>query len=361
MAEKESEERTCDLRVMLSGYGGAHTWYDAKVGLRRKMTLVGWIHDPYHAPLGDIDERFPGSVFHNKAARLDIYSPGDPAWLDRVRTLLGDSDACGRVAVRAGVEPDCFEVLGEAVEDEPVTVRLDMSADAFEAIQRQAADAYNHNRIMGATVALSGAALPKKDSPFIFLKDLDVSKSEEYAVTGFEISNTRHFDHMRGRVLQIEHNLDEGYGADISVLLTGARYKVNTERALIHAISCEGRVINSRGKPYDGADVSIKFHKFDPNQLEGLPKNAFFGEFGYWPKKPGEVHSSNHFMFNLNYVPEDARDLLIPILCRQLPNQVVLSMNLTKEEKDLLAATDKLWGDVRDYSFEVRQDLVNKA
>lgn len=325
------------------------------------MTLVGRIDDPYRAPLGDIDEHFPDSAFHNKTARLNIYSPADPAWLEEVRTSLGDSNACGYVAVRAGVEPDRFEIEGEAVEAEPVTVRLDMSADAFEAVQRQASDANNHNRIMWAKVALSGVALPETGSHFTFLKDLDVSKTEKYAVTDLEIFDTRYFDHMRGRVLQIEHSRDEGYGTYISVLLTEVRYEMHTERALIHAISCEGRIINSRSKPYDGADVSIEFREFEPNQLEGLPKRAFFGEFGYWPKQQREEHSSNHFTFNLRYVPEDARDLLIPILCQQLTTQVVLTINLTKEEKDLLAATDELWGDVRHYSFKMRKDLHNKA
>ena len=361
MAEEQSEKRTCDLSVMLSRYGGVHTWYDAKAGLRRRIALIGRVEDPYRTPLGDFDEHYPDSAFHDKPARLEIYSPADPAWLEEVRTSLGDSNACGCVTVRAGVEPDRFEIEGEAVEAEPVEVRLDMSADAFEAIRRQAADADDHHRIMWAKVTLSGDAVPETDSHFTFLKDLDVSKAQEYAVTGFEIFDTRYFDHLRGRVLQIERGRDEGYGAYISVLLTEARYEIHTERVLLHAISCEGRVINSRGKPYDGANVTIEFREFEPNQLEGLPKTAFFGEFGYWPKQPDEEHSSTHLTFNLNYVPEDARDLLIPLLSQQLPTQVVLTINLTKEEEDLLTATDELWGNVRHYSFKVQQHLINKA
>lgn len=361
MAEKESEERTCDLNIMLSGYGGVRTWFDAKVGLRRQMTLIGRIDDPYHEPLGDVDEHFPDSAFHNKSARLDIYSPADSAWLDKIRTSLGDRSACGCVAVRAGVEPDRFEIEGETVETEPVTVRLDMCADAFEAIRRQAADANEHNRIMWAKITLSGVALPETDSEFIFLKDLNVSNTGEYAVTAFEIFDTRFFDHTRGRVFQIEHMRDEGYGAYISVLITETRYEMHTEHALIHRISCEGHVIKSRGKPYDGADVSVEFREFEPNQRGGMPKRAHFGEFGYWPKQPSDEHSSNHFTFNLNYVPEDARDLLIPILNQERQAKVILNINLTKEENDLLTTTDELWGDVRHYIFEVRHNLIGKA
>ena len=92
-----------------------------------------------------------------------------------------------------------------------------------------------------------------------------------------------------------------------------------------------------------------------------MPKRALFGEFGYWPKQPSEKDSSNFFSFNLHYVPEDARDLLIPVLSQKVPTQVVLTINLAKEEKELLAATDVLRGDVRHYSFEVRQDIVNNA
>ena len=361
MDEEKSEGRICHLNIMLSQFGGVHTWYDQKSGLRRRMTLVGRIDDPHQTPRGDILEIVPDSAFHDKVARLDIHSPADPAWLEEVRTTLGANNACGCVAVRTGVEPHRFECKSEAVDIEPVTVRLDVSADVFEAVRRQAADANEHHRIMWAKVALSGVELPETDRLFTHLKDLNVSKAGQYAVTGFEIFDTRYFDHMRGRVLQTEHTREAENGTYISVLLTAARYKMDTERALIHAISCEGRVIKSRGKLYDGADVSIEFREFEPNQVEGLPNRAFFGKFDYWPKEPSEEHPSKFFTFKLHYVPKDARDLLIPILSQQIPAQVVLTIHLMKEEKDLLAATDKLCGDVRHYSFEVRQGLMNKA
>ncbi len=117
----------------------------------------------------------------------------------------------------------------------------------------------------------------------------------------------------------------------------------------------------SRGKPFDGADVSIEFREFERNRLEELPQRAYFGEFSYWPKQPKEEHSSNLFTFKLNYIPGDARDLLIPILSQKPHGQVVLTLHLTKEVKDILAAADKLTGDVRHYNFEVQQDLMSKA
>jgi hypothetical protein len=362
MVEEEFEERICDFNVMLYRYGGLHTWYDAKNGLKRCITLTGRIDDPYHGPLGDIDEHFPDSTFHNKPVRLEIYSPADLAWLEEIRTSLGDcSNIFGCVWVRAGVEPDRFEIEGEAVETEPVTVRLDVSADTFETIRRQAADADDHHRIMWAKINLVGNALPETDSHIIFLKDLDVSEAQGYAVTAFEIFDTRYFDHLRDRVLRIDRGQDEGYGSYISVLLTEARYKIHLERALVHAISCEGRVINSRGKPYDGEDVTIEFGEFKTNQFDKLPERTFFGEFAYWPKELDEEHSMIHLTFNLHYVPKDARDLLVPLFSQQFQTQVVLTINLATEEEELLAAKGELRGNVRHYSFEVRQYLVNNA
>ncbi len=361
MVEGEFVERTCDLNVMLNWYGGLHTWYNARTGLKRSTTLIGRIDDSYLAPLGNIDPHLPDSSFHGKPVRMEICSPADSEWLDEVRVSLGDSDACGCVSVRKGVEPDRFDIDGEMVEADSVTARLDMRPDAFEAIQRQVVDADDHQRIMRAKITLSGNAIPKADSRFTFLKDLDVSKAQDYAVRDFEIFNTRYLDHLRGRVLQIEPNRDEGYGAYISVLLTEAHYEIYTERALIHAISCEGHVINSNGKPYDGAHVTIEFREFKPTLLEELPKKSLYGDFEYWPKQPLEESSSNFFTFNLLYVPKDARDLLIPILSRKRSEQVILTINLTKGKEDLLAAKDKLWGDVRHYTFTVRRQLINSA
>ena len=111
MVEEEFEERTCDLNVMLYRYGGLHTWYDAKNGLKRRITLTGRIDDPSRGPFGDIDDHFPDSTFHNKLVRLEIYSPADLAWLEEIRTSIGDcSSIFGCVSVRAGVEPDRFEI-----------------------------------------------------------------------------------------------------------------------------------------------------------------------------------------------------------------------------------------------------------
>ena len=61
--------------------------------------------------------------------------------------------------------------------------------------------------------------------------------------------------------------------------------------------------------------------------------------------------------FHLRHLPEDARDFIIPMLTQALENEVILTVNLTNEEEELLAATDKLSGSARHYSFEVRRRL----
>ena len=208
-------------------------------------------------------------------------------------------------------------------------------------------------------MTLIGDSFPEADDPHwgLDLKDLDVSKVQDYGVKGFEISGTRYFDHLRGRVLQVERGREEGYGAHISILLTEARYEVYVERALVHSISCEDHVINGRGKPYDGVDARIEFSEHERNRHGEVPEKAYFGEFSYWRKVPDEEYSSTHFTFHLRHLPEDARDFIIPMLTQALENEVILTVNLTNEEEELLAATDKLSGSVRHYSFEVRRRL----
>ena len=363
MPEGQSKERFCELSMMLFRYSGVSTTYDAKGGIKQSFNLSGHIDDPYRTPLGDIQEFGEGdSVFDGKPVRLEIYSP------PHIRDTPSVSHACGVARVNAGVEPERFELDGETVEGDAILVVLDVSADAFEAIRRQAAEAYDHRRIMRATVTLIGDSLPQTDTPtmstldaMLWLKDLDVAKVQDYGVRGFKISGTRYFDHTRGRVLQVERGREEGSGAYISILLTEARSEVYVERALFHSISCEGRVINGKGKPYDGVDATIEFGGFERNRHYELPERAYFGEFGYYPKLPDEKYSSTHFTFHLRYVPEDARDLLMPLFTQEVETRVILTINLTNEEEELLAATDKLSGSVRHYSFEVRRRLVNDS
>lgn len=365
MPEEQSKERFCDLRMLLFRYGGVSTTYDAKGGIKKSFSLSGHIDDPYQSPLGDIQEFGEGdSVFDGKPVHLEIYSPPDPDWLEwpkHIRDKPSISHACGLASVNAGVEPENFELDGETVEGDAIRVVLAVNADAFEAIRSQAAEAYDQRRILQAKATLIGDALPEPDEPpvsalglWLKPKDLDVSKAQEYGVRDFEISGTRYFDHLRGRVLQVERGRGEGYGAHISILLTEARYNLCVEHALFHSISCQGRVINGRGRPYDGVDAEIEFDWFERNRHYELPERAYFGEFSYWLKVPDDEYSSTHFSFNLRHLREDARDLIVPLLARGAENEIILTVNLTTEEEELLATADKLSGKVRHYSFEVK-------
>jgi hypothetical protein len=357
MPETQSEERECDLRVALLGYSGVNTSYDAKAGLKRSVVLSGRIDDPY---LGGGPD-FSAPHFHEKPVRLEISSPPDPEWLGRVRAARGVDEACGLVRVNAGVEPKRYEVDGEMIEEEPVKVILAVSGDAFEAIRHQASEAYDHRRIMWAKVTLIGKSLPELESAMLFLGDLDVSELRGYAVSDFEIFDTRYTDHLRGRVLSVNPERNERH-VDISVLLTEASYGVNIERAYVHNISCEGRVISGRGKPYHDADVTIEFGEYEPNSVtDKLPERAFAGTFGYWPKQSKEGYSSTHLTFNLRHLPEDVQGLLIPLLSQEAGTRVLLNCTLIIKEENLLATVDELRGDVRYYSFEVTRHLINNG
>lgn len=360
-------ERYCELRMMLHTYSGVETAYDAKSGIKRSLRMSGRIDDPYQDQMGYLREGQPDSAFHDKLVRLVIYSLPDPerlGWMKEIRDTPSISHACGVVGVRAGVEPEKFEYDGKNLEIEPVTVALVVGADAFEAICRQMSVVENHRRILQMQVTLIGDSLPKTDheplfGPPLHLRDLDVSKPQEYWVRSFEISYTRYFDDLRDRVLQVERSREEGYGTDISILLTEVRYEVSMARALVRSISCEGRVIHGRGKPYDGADVTVNFYEHRTNKYGELPEMAFFGEFGYWLKQPDEEHSMTSFKFDLRYIPKDAHDFLIPLLSHEVGKQVVLTVNITNEKEQLLTVTDKLEGNVRDYRFLVLQNLIN--
>jgi hypothetical protein len=315
------------------------------------MTFQGWVDDPG----GDFRM---ASGFHSKACTLNVNSPPDQAWLEKVRSSLSDGDACGEVIVFPGVVPDRFEHDGETYEIEPVNVTIGVSNDAFEAFHNQAVLAVAQHRIMSAELKISGEALPDTKSGFIFLDDLDISDTQKYSVTSFELANTRLFDHSKGRVRQVRRDRDEGYGTNISVLITDAGYRIYTEYAHVHGIGCNGHVVKSlRKEPYEGAEVVIEFKEFESNSFLELPEKAFFGEFHYWPRQSDETDSSASFSFDLRYVPEDARDLLIPLLNGESQKRVILEINLSSEKEELLAATNMFQGKVRSYSFFVQHTL----
>jgi hypothetical protein len=357
MAEDQSEERTCDLRLVLFWYGGVHTSYDAKAGLKRSLLLKGRIDDPHVDFSGHSWPKEPASAFHDKPVHLEVSSSFDSEWWERIRAKLGAADACGLVKVRAGVEPERVEPeYDEPYEVEPVQIRLVVSADAFEAIWRQTAEADSQRRTMRANVTLVGDALPESDCmPFIDLKDFDVSGDREYAVGSFEIHGG-HFDRLRGRVQPIERARGEAYGASIRILIAQTRYDLSAVYGRAHSISCEGRVMGSKGVPYDCANVTVNFleHQGSDSYYE-FPQRSFFGEFGCWPER--EPFPTG-FEFNLWYVSEDASDLLVPLLTLGADTRMFLIVNLMNEEAELLAATDELRGNVRDYSFEVFRTLV---
>jgi hypothetical protein len=342
------------MYLLLSEYSRVSVSYDANDGQQRCFVLSGLVDNPYI----DDGPDFSAPHFNRKPVRVEIYAPPDPDWLCQI---LGDEDAkiaCGLVQVNANVDPDIFKLEDEVVEDEPIIVWLRLDADVFEALRHQAAEAHRERRILGATLRLVGSKLPETDSHFIFLKDLDVSERQVFAVGSFEISNTRYIQRFRGRVRQVERKDGERYGTRVSVLLTEVRYKIDAESATYHGIACEGRIINGRGKAYEGISADVTFNEHETNSFDELPDRSVFGEFEYGP---ADGHSSAHFGFHLRHLPEDARDVLIPMLNLEGGSHVVLEINLNSEEDALLSATEHIDGEVRYYNLAVRRRLVDYA
>ena len=63
----------------------------------------------------------------------------------------------------------------------------------------------------------------------------------------------------------------------------------------------------------------------------------------------------------MRHVPEDARDLIIPLLSQEAGTRVVLECGLIIEKRKLLATVDKLRGDVLYYYFQVERQLINDS
>jgi len=368
MVEEEARVTTCDLRLEIFEYGGAHTWYDPESGLKRRFVLTGWFDDPYQNPVGDFDESQADSPFHHQSFSLEVVSPPDFTWLGNLAAKLGTENPIGVARVLPDVQPESFEVLGEHAEEPPVRIRINLTADAFEAVRQQAAEAYKYRRIMWAKIPLTGNALPALEPDRIFSKlkpkKLDVSVQRDYAVKDFEIFDTRYSDDLRGRVRRIERKRDESFGANVSVLLTDVRYKIDLESGEVLPVSCEGRIdegFRGRDKPYANARVYVDFWEFRDERNVEVPEKAFYGEFRYFPKEAENEHSETFFALDLNYLAEDARALLMPIFSQESGTTTRLAINLVNEEDEILTATENVDGKVRYYLFEIEKRIMDRS
>lgn len=203
MADDQTNRRTCDLRVMLSGYG-VKTEYDAANGYKREMTLPGHVDDS----IADIyqDERF-----HGKPVHISLSTPPDQSWLDGIKTAAAVDNTCGGVIVNANVEAELFESDGETLKVEPIRVAVAMTSESFEGMRCLASEAYDRGRIACAIVTLDGKSLPEISSRIglLHLKDLDVSVQREYAVRRITLFETRQIAHRGEHVVPIDRGQDQ--------------------------------------------------------------------------------------------------------------------------------------------------------
>ncbi len=363
MPEDQFGERFLEIRIMLLRYGGVGISYSPKMGVKRHMHLRG-----------RIEQYVPDARFEGKPVLIRLETLSGPEWEEKIKTKEQVVSACGLFSVRANVQPRRFE---EEVGDPAIQAFISITQAAFDAVSTHAMVTLDNIRRVGATIRLVGKSLPEigtgpTGAP-IHLSDLDVSEDKSYAIEGFEIDGTRTL-YPRNRVLPIERSWDERGGASLSVLLTNSVYHLDVPAGRAHSIQCWGSVINAEGKPYEGADVTVKLEEFHMVSLVGglpleleptdeLPERALVGRFDYWPKELDQDYSSAaSFSFDLQHLPDDSLGLIIPILDQPTGTWVVLNVYLMNEEGELLAATtDNLEGSVRDYNFEVRRYLSNAS
>lgn len=340
------------MRLAVVRYGGAAMSYDSIGGLHRRMTLLARVDDSHDDDLFDSTN----GPFHNRAVRIEISSPTLPEALEKFKAQENVHSFCGVIKIRTNIEPKSYELDGEIFEEEPIQVILVVESNTFETTRRQLSEAYDRRCVARALITLAGQSLPppKGSLGFISLKDLDISKDTQFAISRFHLSETLYIDRMRGRILPLERASNEKYGITIPILVIQARYDFNVSSAYFHSISCEGRVARGHNKPYHNAAATVEFKEYEQEQPESaLPRRAPAGEFGYTVKDPRDEYSSTHFWFRLNYIAGDVQDLLLPLLTPERGTQISLNITLMSTEDDILKTTDQLLGDVRYYSFEV--------
>ena len=342
MSEEQSVDMHCKVTLMLNGYSGVSSIYSARDGLKREIVLTGYVYDPYISPMGDdtaLDN--PDSYFNGKRVYMKIHSPSD-------KENIKECDVCGSMWVRAGVEPEKVELDGEEVEVEPIRIMIYLKPDEFDVIHAQISEITGNQRIISAILTLVGDALPTPDDADVSsilglsAKDLDTSTSKSYGITRLELSQTRFTNNLRDRVLPVENDHTNGYGSNISVILTAARYQIHVEHARFHSISYEGRVIKCTGKPYENADVTIEFSEHRPNRYGDFPEKACYGEFSYYVREDDNEYSQPYFLFYLQYMPNDVRDILIPLVNQESGARLLVHININVENSELFSVKNRV-------------------
>ena len=177
MLDNESDKITCTLSIIVAEQRLRKTAYSLKCGTERSLGLAGTISDSYTR-----------SAFHEKSIRIEVCSPFKTDWLEEVRALTNEPEAIGCVDVTANIESEKYELHGKPCEYEPVSIRIYVNPEAFEAICFQLANF--HESFISIGLELYGAALPQTGTSFVFLSDLDITKKQMYAVDSIDISDT---------------------------------------------------------------------------------------------------------------------------------------------------------------------------
>jgi hypothetical protein len=351
MAGERPEVTEREITALLFRYGELETVYEASGALARRMVLYGRI-------------RNSDKSFYDKGIRIGVRFPADPEWEQQIKDREEADSVCGIVRINANLEPKRIELYDEAAESEPVRASIAVSSEAFEAFCLQAQKASDRQRLLRARIKLVGKSLPKKFSElppslvawdYSDLDGLDVSEDRDYAVASFTISDVRGVDRYRGRVLCMDgiHST-----VDVSILLTEARWCIDSAQSQVRWIRCEGRLVRPFVQPYTKANASIEFENHEYSLItDELPERAYAGEFDYFPKPSNEDPAS--FRFRLRHVPGDISDFIFPTLSHGESTYIILSINLAIDREVLAATSKDVSGEVLSYDFEVSRRLLS--
>lgn len=359
MSDQEGVGPYCDMRIVISAPGGITSSYDPRAGLSQELVVIGRIDDPSVSPFdGQPFHGVPGSKFHGATARIVIESVEHEEVVDPADAQSDEDGTFGFVGVEADVSSKSFELDGESVEPEPVSIHLRLGTKGFQAIARQISDAAEVARILWATVRLQGADLPVPKNRVqaalgVHLRDLDVSESRSYGITHFQLLDTRYFDEYRDRVLEPDFRATDTPKLHVEIPLSSVNYAVNVARARVHSISCDGRVSSRRRNVLENASVSISLVERRKDSWGELPECAHAGEFSIYNAPQDEGGGEIDLYLELFYLPQDIRDFLLPLMELGPSRSITLVADLLVDPDELRARTGETTGLVAAYGLNI--------
>lgn len=350
MPENNVREPFCRLTMLLSSRSSYEVSSAPDGGVRRSLTLSGFIDDADSEAWS-----VAASALHKKPASIEIYSPPGTGDVEGIAKDTGVKSAPGVVGISASGKPEEFELRGEKILGSVARARLGLEPASFADIRQLVSHAEILSRKLLLNVELLGSSLPPMPDglpPLLGMKpaDLDLSRFNVYAFRDFKIFMTRFADRHNERIGAIYPN-EKDSTSRLDVLLTTFRYDVDVSAPLTHSLRCEGHVLKRLGQPLENVQCDVTFQEHDKTRQYEWPERAPYGRFGYYPAS--EQVSSPFVSFDLMYMPEDVRELLLPLFTLPADYQVIIGVSLAASTGDFTGATAMVSGDVLQYRITV--------